>query len=53
MNSTARNLGRERRALVNGGARTPTEASGEPDFRVFRDPAGHTFCLVFNIDGES
>ena len=25
------------------------EGEGEDDFRVFRDPAGHTFCLVFNV----
>ncbi|CAA0096190.1 Uncharacterised protein [Mycolicibacterium vanbaalenii] len=31
------------------GATRVTDAEGEDDFRVFRDPAGHTFCLVFNI----
>ncbi|WP_231646114.1 VOC family protein [Mycolicibacterium mengxianglii] len=30
------------------GATRVTDAPGEDDFRVFRDPAGHTFCLVFN-----
>ncbi|SEH46671.1 hypothetical protein SAMN04489835_0129 [Mycolicibacterium rutilum] len=30
-----------------------TRVTGVPetDFRVFRDPSGHTFCLVFNITG--
>ncbi len=31
------------------GATRVTEALDEDDFRVFRDPAGHTFCLVFNV----
>lgn len=29
-----------------------TKVADEPeggDFRVFRDPAGHTFCLVFDV----
>jgi catechol 2,3-dioxygenase-like lactoylglutathione lyase family enzyme len=30
------------------GATRVTDAEGE-DFRVFRDPAGHTFCLVFGV----
>ncbi len=30
------------------GATRVTDAEGETDFRVFRDPAGHPFCLVFN-----
>jgi hypothetical protein len=25
-------------------------AVGEDQFRVFRDPAGHTFCLVWGVD---
>jgi hypothetical protein len=32
------------------GATRVTDAPGEDDFRVFRDPAGHTFCLVFGVD---
>lgn len=31
------------------GASRVTDALDENDFRVFRDPAGHTFCLVFNV----
>jgi catechol-2,3-dioxygenase len=31
------------------GATRVTDAQGEDDFRVYRDPAGHTFCLVFNL----
>lgn len=31
------------------GATRVTDALGEGDFRVFRDPAGHTFCLVFDV----
>lgn len=42
----------ERQVLELGATRV-TDAIGEKNFRVFRDPAGHTFCLVFNIDGES
>ncbi|WP_115281858.1 VOC family protein [Mycolicibacterium tokaiense] len=30
------------------GATRVTDAEEETDFRVFRDPAGHPFCLVFN-----
>jgi catechol-2,3-dioxygenase len=29
------------------GATRVTDALGENDFRVYRDPAGHTFCLVW------
>ncbi|MFB7718604.1 VOC family protein [Nocardia sp. NPDC056100] len=29
------------------GATRVTEAEGEHNFRVFRDPAGHPFCLVW------
>ena len=29
------------------GATRVTDALGETDFRVYRDPAGHTFCLVW------
>jgi catechol 2,3-dioxygenase-like lactoylglutathione lyase family enzyme len=36
----------ERRAIELGATRLPQE--GE-DFRVFTDPAGHTFCLVWEV----
>jgi catechol 2,3-dioxygenase-like lactoylglutathione lyase family enzyme len=39
----------ERQVLELGATRV-TDADGEENFRVFRDPAGHPFCLVFNID---
>ena len=32
------------------GATRVTGAVGESNFRVFRDPAGHPFCLVWGID---
>ena len=38
----------ERQVLALGATRV-TDAPDETDFRVFRDPAGHTFCLVFNL----
>jgi catechol 2,3-dioxygenase-like lactoylglutathione lyase family enzyme len=31
------------------GARRVTDAVGEDDFRVYRDPAGHPFCLVWSV----
>lgn len=31
------------------GATRVDEAPDGDDFRVFRDPAGHTFCLVFDV----
>ncbi|MFC9472052.1 VOC family protein [Nocardia sp. NPDC055002] len=31
------------------GATRVTDAVGEDRFRVFRDPAGHTFCLGWGI----
>lgn len=37
----------ERQVLELGATRV-TDAIGEDDFRVFRDPAGHPFCLVYN-----
>jgi len=40
----------EQQVLALGATRV-TDAPDETDFRVFRDPAGHTFCLVFNIGG--
>ena len=38
----------ERRVLELG-ARRVKDAADDGDFRVFRDPAGHTFCLVWGI----
>jgi catechol 2,3-dioxygenase-like lactoylglutathione lyase family enzyme len=37
------------RRILDLGATRVTDAPGEDDFRVFRDPAGHPFCLVFNV----
>jgi catechol 2,3-dioxygenase-like lactoylglutathione lyase family enzyme len=31
------------------GATRVTDAVGEEHFRVYRDPAGHTFCLVWGV----
>jgi catechol-2,3-dioxygenase len=39
----------ERKVLELGATRV-TEAGGGDRFRVFRDPAGHTFCLVWGVD---
>jgi catechol-2,3-dioxygenase len=39
----------ERKVLELGAIRVDG-AVGEEQFRVFRDPAGHTFCLVWGID---
>ncbi|SDD37512.1 VOC family protein [Actinokineospora iranica] len=39
----------EREVLALGATRV-TEPHEETDFRVFLDPAGHPFCLIFNID---
>lgn len=39
----------ERQVLELGATRV-TDAVGEDHFRVFRDPAGHTFCLVWGVD---
>ncbi|MDT5105893.1 MAG: hypothetical protein QOI25_3406 [Mycobacterium sp.] len=38
----------ERKVLALGGTRV-TDAVGEDHFRVHRDPAGHTFCLVWGV----
>jgi catechol 2,3-dioxygenase-like lactoylglutathione lyase family enzyme len=38
----------ERRVRELGATRVK-EAVGEDLFRVFRDPAGHTFCLVWGV----
>lgn len=32
------------------GATRVDDAFEDGDFRVYRDPAGHTFCLVWNVD---
>ncbi|WP_372440812.1 VOC family protein [Nocardia acididurans] len=37
------------RAVLELGATRVPDAVDEDDFRVFRDPAGHTFCLVWGI----
>ncbi|MCE7011313.1 VOC family protein [Kibdelosporangium philippinense] len=39
----------ERQVLALGATRV-TEEHVEDHFRVFRDPAGHTFCLVYGIE---
>jgi catechol 2,3-dioxygenase-like lactoylglutathione lyase family enzyme len=39
----------ERKVLELGAIRVD-DAVGEELFRVFRDPAGHTFCLVWGVD---
>ncbi len=38
----------ERKVLALGATRV-TDAVGEDHFRVYRDPAGHTFCLVWGV----
>jgi catechol 2,3-dioxygenase-like lactoylglutathione lyase family enzyme len=38
----------ERSVLALGASRTPNEH--ETGFRVFTDPAGHPFCLVFGAE---
>jgi len=40
----------ESKVLALGATRV-TDAVGEDDFRVYRDPSGHPFCLVFNVAG--
>ncbi|MEU4652262.1 VOC family protein [Nocardia fluminea] len=37
------------RSVLDLGATRVTDAVGEDRFRVFRDPAGPTFCLVWGI----
>ena len=41
----------ERELLALGAARVPRE--GETGFRVFTDPAGHPFCIVFGHHSPS
>jgi len=36
-------------AVLELGATRVTDAPGEENFRVFRDPSGHPFCLVFDV----
>lgn len=36
------------RAVLRLGATRVTDADEDGDFRVFRDPAGHPFCLVWD-----
>ncbi len=38
----------ERQVLALGATRV-TDAQADGTFRVFRDPAGHTFCLVYDV----
>ncbi|MDG4665996.1 VOC family protein [Mycobacterium sp. 236(2023)] len=38
----------EEAVLALGGTKVADTPEGG-DFRVFRDPAGHTFCLVFDV----
>jgi catechol 2,3-dioxygenase-like lactoylglutathione lyase family enzyme len=37
----------ERKVLELGATRVP-DASEDSEFRVYRDPAGHPFCLVYD-----
>ncbi len=41
----------ERDVLALGATRVG-DAHGEDRFRVFRDPAGHTFCLVWGTEDD-
>jgi catechol-2,3-dioxygenase len=40
----------ESKVLALGATRV-TDAIGEDRFRVYRDPAGHPFCLVWGVAG--
>ncbi|PPK71267.1 VOC family protein [Actinokineospora auranticolor] len=40
------------RRVLGIGAQRVTELHPETDFRVFRDPAGHPFCLVYGVIPE-
>jgi catechol-2,3-dioxygenase len=42
----------ERQVLTLGATRVE-DAPGEDHFRVYRDPAGHTFCLVWGVAEEN
>jgi catechol-2,3-dioxygenase len=37
--------------LTDPTGRRVTDAVGEDHFRVYRDPAGHPFCLVWGVAG--
>lgn len=39
----------ESEVLASGATRVP-DAVGEDRFRVYRDPAGHPFCLVWGVE---
>ena len=41
----------ERDVLALGASRV-NDAEGEDRFRVFRDPAGHPFCLVWGVTAD-
>jgi len=43
-------VGEAEQKVLELGASRVTDAVGESQFRVFRDPAGHTFCLVWGVD---
>jgi catechol 2,3-dioxygenase-like lactoylglutathione lyase family enzyme len=38
----------EHQVLALGASRV-TDVAGDGQFRVYRDPAGHTFCLVWGV----
>lgn len=40
----------ESEVWANAATRVP-DAIGDDDFRVYRDPAGHPFCLVWGVAG--
>jgi catechol 2,3-dioxygenase-like lactoylglutathione lyase family enzyme len=40
----------ESKVLALGATRV-TDAIGEDHFRVYRDPSGHPFCLVWDVEG--
>jgi catechol 2,3-dioxygenase-like lactoylglutathione lyase family enzyme len=42
----------EQKVLALGATRV-TDANEDDTFRVFRDPAGHTFCLVWGIPANA
>jgi hypothetical protein len=39
----------EREVLALGATRIENEAERDDSFRVFADPAGHPFCLVYDV----
>jgi catechol 2,3-dioxygenase-like lactoylglutathione lyase family enzyme len=40
------------REVIGLGAIRVTEAVEDDTYRVYRDPAGHTFCLVWGVSGD-